>query len=238
MKTSKQMILTVLASLLPLTTIACGGSSGEVDPVTGQPAPSASSSSSSQDDAGAPGTNNNNSNNNGSSTSDAGTTANDGGGGGATTIPVSPNCNVAVTSPDLCVDDVHGAAGSIIDLPIEFLSTAACPDALEASGHLQMSQYFMLANPEEQIDCMTRELYAAPPADEIEVMWDAFGANSIGACPNKIKSGHLDTVKIEILPGTPSGDYDVTWVNGFIATGAAVGCDMVNPAINGHIHVD
>ena len=133
---------------------------------------------------------------------------------------------------------MHGAAGTVIDLPIEFLGTAQCVDALEASGHLQMSQNFLLVNPVEQIDCMTRELYAAPPPDQIEVMWDAFGAGSIGACPNDIKKGRLDTVKIEIMPGTPSGDYDVTWVNGFIATGASAGCDMVNPAINGHIHVD
>ena len=233
MKNSK-MILTVLASLLPLTTIACGGSTGEVDAVTGQPAPSASSSSSSQDDAGTGASTNNN---NGGSPVDGGATSTSDG-GSTTTTTVSANCKVAVTSPDLCVDDVHGAAGSIIDLPIEFLGTAQCTDALEASGHLQMSQYFMLANPVQQIDCVTRDLYAAPPPDQIEVMWDAFGGGSIGACPNHIQAGRLDTVKIEIMPGTPSGDYDVTWVGGFIATGAATGCDMVNPAINGHIHVD
>ncbi|MGH7283683.1 MAG: hypothetical protein ACRELY_19325, partial [Polyangiaceae bacterium] len=64
-----------------------------------------------------------------------------------------------------------------------------------------------------------------------------FGAGSIAACPNHVKAGRLDTLKVEILPGTPSGDYDVTW-NGAGLANAAVGCDMVNPAINGHIHVD
>ncbi|MGH7283757.1 MAG: hypothetical protein ACRELY_19710, partial [Polyangiaceae bacterium] len=104
MKNSK-LILTGLASLLPLFSMACGGSTGAVDPVTGEPAPSASSS---QDDAGAPGTNNNNNNsNNGSSTPDGGTGTTNSDAGSSTTTPVSANCNVTLTSPDLCVDDVH-----------------------------------------------------------------------------------------------------------------------------------
>lgn len=232
--TSSKTLLPLLASLLSLSAAACGGSTGAVDATeNGTPAPSASSS---HDDAGTATGNGNggNASDAGASTSDAGTTTTNDAGSGPT---FAANCNVPVSGPELCVEDVHGKPGDVIDLPIDFLGTSACTEALEASGHLVMASWFELTNPVQQVDCISRDLYAAPAPDTIEVMWDAFGGGAISACPNDVKTGRLDVVKIEILPGTPSGDYTVTWSNPGLASSVAA-CATFGTGIDGHIHVD
>jgi hypothetical protein len=230
---SNKKLLGLVASILSLSAVACGGATGSVDPVDDNVTPPAASPS---PDAGAPSSNTNNTNNNAadggtsttSPTSDAGTT---------TTTTASANCNVTVNSPMLCVEDVHGKAGDVIDLPIDYLGTTTCTSAFEASGHLVMPDFFELTNPVQQVNCVSRDNYGAPAIGTTEIMWDHFGAGSISACPNELVPGRSDVVQIEILPGAPSGDYDVTWTNPSLPA-AIPACVALNSGINGHIHVD
>jgi hypothetical protein len=230
---SNKKILGLIASVLSLSAVACGGSTEGVDPVNDSVTPPATS----HDDAGVPAANNNgNAADGGTSTTttnDAGTSANDAG----TTTTLSANCNVTVNSPMLCAEDVHGKAGDIIDLPIDYLGTTTCTSAFEASGHLVMPDFFQLTNPVQQVSCISRDNYGAPAIGTTEIMWDHFGAGSISACPNNLVPGRSDVVQIEILPGAPSGDYDVTWTNPSLPA-AIPACVALNSGINGHIHVD
>jgi hypothetical protein len=230
---SNKMLLTVIASLLPLASVACGGSTGTDEATV--PAPAASASSS-QNDAGAPSSNNTSTNPSGPTTSsDAGSTAP--ADAGATTITFSANCNVTPASPELCVEDVSGHAGDLIYLPIDMIGTATCTQAGQTSGHLVLPQYFELTNPVDDVDCVSRDTYATPVTpDTTEIMWDAFGGG-IAGCAAQIPAGRVDKVQVEILPGTPSGDYPVTWLEPAVAS-PVLGCGGIVTGIAGTIHVD
>ena len=132
---------------------------------------------------------------------------------------IATHCDTATSaSVGLCIENAEGHAGEVIDVPVYLLGSANCTDAMEASGHIVAdANSFALANPVQQVDCVSRDYYAAPAAGTIEIMWNAFGAGSIGACPNDIVPGKLDTVKIEILPGTPPGDYALSWSDTTVA---------------------
>lgn len=242
---SNKMILALVASLLPLATIACGGAPSS-DLEGAAPAASASAS---QNDGGAPnansGSNNSNSNSTSNTTADAGSTSTSNGGGNtsasdagttATTVTFSANCNTAVSAPELCAEDVTGTAGEIITVPVDLLGTIACPTVQEAWGHLVFSNNFLLANPVEQLDCITRDFDTVPVTpDTTEVIWDHLGGNS--SCPNQIVSGRVDMVQVEILPGTPAGDYPITWNNEGVAS-PITGCAGPANGIAGTIHVN
>jgi hypothetical protein len=238
---SNKQLLVLLASLFSIpTVVGCGGATEGVDPENNvTPAPSASSSSSSstsQDDAGAP------SSNKGTPAVDGGTSVTADAGATTTTTP-SANCSgITLNGPNLCIENVSGHAGSIVSIPIDLLETTGCGDADEADGHLVLdSNFFQLANPAQQINCISRDLYAAPAPGTVEIMWDAFGPGQVAGCTTDLQPGRLDMVQVEILPGTPAGDYDVTWSTSDIAAAsvsAAAACFMSGTGTNGKIHVD
>jgi hypothetical protein len=233
---SNKQLLVLFASLFSIpTVVACGGSTEGVDPVdNATPAPTASSSSSSsssQDDAGAP------SSNKGSPAVDGGTSVT--ADAGSTTTTLSSNCsNLNLSSPTLCAENVSGHAGDIVNVPIDLIETTGCTDALEADGHLVLdANYFEMTNPAQQIDCISRDFFATPAPGTIEVMWDAFGPGQVAGCTKDLFPGRLDMVQIEILPGTPPGDYAVTWTLSDLAANPAT-CGMNGAGVNGTIHVD
>lgn len=193
----------LFASLLPLALLACGGA-----PSTnlGGGAPAS--------DGGAPGSDG------GAPASDGAAPAADAGSGST----IGTHCDTeTTTTAALCIENAEGHAGDIVDVPIYFLATAACSDAYEANGHLVAdANDFDLANPVQQVACVSRDYYAAPAPGTIEIIWNAFGGGSVGGCPNDIAPGKLDTVKLEILPGTPPGDYPITWNDASVAGKTAV----------------
>jgi hypothetical protein len=203
------------ASLLPLSIAACSGA-----PATDLNGPAASAaptpSAPVQLDGGpAP-------------TADAAPPAVD----GSALPPIATHCtNASTSSTDLCIENAQGHAGDIVDVDVYFLGSTTCTDAYEANGHIVAdAASFQLANPVQQVACISRSYYGAPAPGTIEIMWNAFGGGAIQGCPNNIVPGKLDTVKIQILPGTPPGDYPITWTDGGIA-GTTQQCAMFGAGV-------
>ena len=153
---------------------------------------------------------------------------------------IATQCDKVTTSTTvLCVENVSGHAGDVVDVPIYLIGSTACPDALEANGHFVAdANSFALANPVQQVNCISRDYYGAPAPGTIEITWNAFGASSITSCPNDVMPGKVDTVKIEILPGTQPGDYSLAWTNPGIV-GATQQCGIFDSSagISGTIRV-
>ena len=172
---------------------------------------------------------------------DSGAPAQDGGANGdassdaSTALPL--HCNAPMSSPDLCVENAQGHAGDVVSVDIYYVGTSSCSDAYEASGHLVADgSDFQLANPVQQVNCVSRDYYAAPAPGTIEIIWNAFGGGSIGSCPNDLVPGKLDTVQIEILPGTPPGDYPITWNNASLPAPTQA-CSAFGNGVSGFIRV-
>ena len=144
---------------------------------------------------------------------------------------LATHCDTATsTSAALCVENAQGHAGDVVDVPIYFIGSTACTEAYEANGHLVAdANSFALANPAQQVSCISRDYYGAPAPGTIEISWNAFGGGSVGGCPNDIVPGKLDTVQIEILPGTPPGDYPITWNDPGVA-GTTAQCGVFGPS--------
>lgn len=139
------------------------------------------------------------------------------------TPPIAKHCNGTVGTADLCLENAQGHAGEVVDVDVYFLGSNTCTDALEVNGRIVADgSHFALANPIQQVNCISRDFFGAPAPGTTEIMWNAFGGGAISACPNKLSPGKLDTVKIQILPGTPPGVYPITWNDaGIVAPSSA-----------------
>lgn len=148
------------------------------------------------------------------------------------------HCNVSSSSMELCIENAQGHAGEVVDVDVFLLGSSACTEAFEASGRFSAdASSFQLANPIQQVGCISRDFYGAPAPGTTEIMWNAFGGGAIQACPKNITPGKLDTVKIQILPGTAPGVYPITWTDSGVAAPATQCATFGTSGISGTIRV-
>jgi hypothetical protein len=195
------------ASLLPfaLAAIACGGSA----PTDLQSTPPSPSGSAANDAGPAPTTTT--------------TPATDAGAPDANVAPpLAKHCGGTVATANLCLENAQGRAGDVVDVEVHLVGSTTCTEAFEANGHVVVdAAHFQLANPADQVDCITRELFSAPAPGTTEIMWSAFGGGSITSCPKNLTPGKVDVIKVKILPGTPPGVYPIRWSDAGIAAPAS-----------------
>ncbi len=205
MKNSSLLAASLLT--LSLATAACSGSSSTADLYGTPPAPTTSGSAAAND-------------------------AGPQGDGAIATVdvnaapPLVKHCSGTVGTADVCLENAQGHAGEVVDIDVYFVGSNTCTDALEVNGRFVADgSHFALANPIQQVNCVSRDLFGAPAPGTTEIMWNAFGAGAITACPNKLTPGKLDTVKVQILPGTPPGVYPIRWSDVGIA-GSTSQCSL------------
>jgi len=159
---------------------------------------------------------------------------------GTTTPKIAKHCNVSSAIPGVCLENVQGKAGDTVDVDVYLLGHATCAMANEADGHLMVDwTMFSLMNDEEIVNCRTHHRAPDVNGGPDVIQWDAFGDHVVAGC-NDIPIGKVDTVKIQIAPGTKPGDYDLKWEDsGFIGQqGAPLQCSNVgNSGLNGVLRV-
>jgi hypothetical protein len=138
----------------------------------------------------------------------------------------------------MCLENVEGKVGDVVDLDVYLLGTSACTQAQEMGGRMTAKPAnFEIQNIADVQNCRTRRYdvnLGGGGGDEL--VFGAFGANTVGGCTAHLPAGLKDTIKIKILPNTPPGDYVFAWVDSGIATDDSA-CSMQGAAIGGTIRV-
>jgi len=139
---------------------------------------------------------------------------------------------------DLCIENVEGRVGDVVDLEIHLLGTSTCFEAQEMFGRIDAKKtQFEIQNVADVDNCRTRryDTALADPTTE-EIVFAAFGANTSVGCTAHLPKGMKDAIKIKILPGTPPGDYTLSFTSAGVATDDAA-CAMQSTGISGVIRV-
>jgi hypothetical protein len=137
---------------------------------------------------------------------------------------------------NMCLENVEGKPGDIIDLDVYLLGNATCKEAQEMGGRLTAKPgYLEIQNTADVQNCRTRR-YDTNVSGGDELLFSAFGANVVGGCTAYLPAGMKDTIKIKILPNTPPGDYVFAWVDSGLATDDSA-CAMTGAGIGGTIRV-
>lgn len=136
----------------------------------------------------------------------------------------------------MCLENVEGKPGEVVDFDVHLLGNATCKEAQEMYGKLTAKPtYFEIQNVADVQSCRTRR-YDVNQSGGDELVWSAFGANTVGGCSDYLQAGMKDTIKIKIQPNTPPGDYVFSWVFSGIATDDN-DCNMQDAAVGGTIRV-
>jgi len=109
--------------------------------------------------------------------------------------------------PTICLENVTGRAGDVVDVEVHLLGTASCVEL--GQSHVDVlydPTRFTLANPAGGItNCRLRDPRNTPDA---HVYWHAFTKAAVGSsCPVSLPPGLTDVLKFQIAANVPPGDY-------------------------------
>ncbi|MBX3187831.1 MAG: hypothetical protein KF819_12480 [Labilithrix sp.] len=152
--------------------------------------------------------------------------------------PIAKHCTGTFPEPKACIERVEGRAGDVVQVDLVLLGSSGCTAAGEVGGRIDLDLgRFELTNEGEHVACRTRMVATnVTPGSPDQIVWNAFGEGALGGCPDAIPAGKADTLAIRIKPGTPPGDYALTWGESTVASFNPA-CQSTSPGANGVIRV-